>query len=95
VPRSFRGEESRGYPEPGAIREYKARSMFEEYKGLAVVFAILGLALAAYFIKSLRAARPPSPPPAQSVYIEVVPQKVEVVPQRAPPAPQNSPPNPP
>ena len=62
--------------------------MLEEYKGLAIVFAILGLALAAYFIKSVRAARPPSAPPAQSVYIEVVPQN-------APPAPQNSPPNPP
>jgi len=48
--------------------------MIEEYKGLAIVFAILALALAAYFIKSLRAARPAPPPPAQSVYIEVVPQ---------------------
>ena len=83
MPRSFRGEESRGYPEPGAIREYKARSMIEEYKGLAIVFAILALALAAYFIKSLRAARPAPPPPAQSVYIEVVPQN----------APPNAPPN--
>jgi len=48
--------------------------MLEEYKGLAVVFAILALALAGYFIKSLRSARPPAPPPAQSVYIQVVPQ---------------------
>ena len=59
MPRSFRGEESNGYPEPGAIREYKARSMLEEYRGLAIVFAIIALALAAYFIKSIRAARPP------------------------------------
>ena len=86
MPRSFRGEESRGYPEPGAIREYKARSMFEEYRGLAIVFAILALALAAYFIKSVRAARPPSPPPAQSVYIQVVPRN-------GPPVPQNLPAN--
>ena len=86
MPRSFRGEESRGYPEPGAIREYKPRSMLEEYRGLATVFAILALALAAYFIKSLRAARPPAPAP--SVYIQVVPQT-------APPAPQNEPANPP
>jgi len=84
VPRSFRGEESRGYPEPGAIQEYKARSMLQEYRGLAIVFAILALALAAYFIKSLRAARPPSPPPAQSVYIQVVPQNAEPAPQSAP-----------
>lgn len=47
--------------------------MLEEYRGLAIVFAII--ALAAYFIKSLRAARPPSPPPAQSVYIQVVPHE--------------------
>ena len=72
MPRSFRGEESRGYPEPDAIQEYKARSMLQEYKGLAIVFAILALALAAYFIKSLRAPRPPTP--TQSVYIQVVPQ---------------------
>lgn len=69
--------------------------MLEEYKGLAIVFAILALALAAYFIKSVRAARPPAPPPAQSVYIQVVPQNAPQVPQNAPPAPQNSPPNPP
>jgi hypothetical protein len=46
--------------------------MFQEHKGLAIVFATLALALAAYFIKSLRAARPPAPTP--SVYIQVVPQ---------------------
>jgi hypothetical protein len=86
VPRSFRGEESRGHPEPDAIQEYKARSMLEEYRGLAIVFAILALALAAYFIKSLRASRPPPPP--QPVYIQAVPQN-------APPAPQNEPANPP
>ena len=75
MPRSFRGEEPRGYPEPGAIREYKSRSMFEEYKGLAVVFGILFVALAVYFVKSMLAAPVPKPPPPQSVYIEVVPQK--------------------
>jgi hypothetical protein len=60
--------------------------MLEEHRGLAIVFAILALALAAYFIKSLRASRPP--PPAQSVYIQMVPQN-------APPVPQNEPANPP
>ncbi len=73
MPRAFRGEESRGYPEPGAITEYKAKSMIEEYRGLAIVFAILGLGLAAYFVKSLLAAPAPAPPPVQSVYVEVVP----------------------
>jgi len=73
VPRVFRGEESRGFPEPGAITEYKAKSMIEEYRGLAIVFGIIGLALTVYFIKSLLAAPHPQPPPVQSVYIEVVP----------------------
>ncbi len=62
MPRSFRGEEPRG-PEPGAIRDYKARSMIEEYKGLAIVFGILFLALTAYFVKSMLAAPKPPPPP--------------------------------
>jgi hypothetical protein len=75
VPRVFRGEESRGFPEPGALQEYKARSMVEEYRGLAIVFAVLGLALAAYFIKSMLAAPKPAPPPVQQVYIETVPAK--------------------
>jgi hypothetical protein len=72
VPRVFRGEEPRG-PGPGELHEYKSRSMFEEYRGLAIVFAVLGLALAAYFIKSMLAAPKTPPPPVQSVYIEAVP----------------------
>ncbi len=72
MPRSFRGEAPR-YPEPSAINEYKARSMIEEYRTLAIVFAILFLALAAYFVKSvLRAPKAPTPP-TQSVYVDVVP----------------------
>jgi hypothetical protein len=58
--------------------------MLQEYKALAIVFAILALALAAYFIKSLRAPRAP-PAPAQSVYIQVVPQNGPPVPQSPPP----------
>ncbi len=78
MPRSFRGEESRGYPQPGSIHEYKPRSMLEEYRGLAIVFGILLLALAAYFVKSIYAARPaPAPAPTQSVYIDVVPAKAD------------------
>jgi hypothetical protein len=50
--------------------------MVQEYRGLAIVFAIIGLALAAYFVKSLlRGPHLPPPPPPQSVYIEVVPRK--------------------
>jgi hypothetical protein len=47
--------------------------MVEEYRGLAILFAILGLALAGYFIKSMLAGPKPPPPPVQSVYIEAVP----------------------
>jgi hypothetical protein len=57
--------------------------MVEEYRGLAIVFGILALALAAYFVKSMLARRPaPPPPPPQSVYIDLVPPKPE--PQTAP-----------
>jgi hypothetical protein len=52
--------------------------MIQEYRGLAIVFAILGLALAVYFVKSvLRGPHLPPPPPPQSVYIEVVPPKAD------------------
>ncbi len=70
----FRGEESRGY-EPDAITQYKARSMVEEYRGLAIVFGIIALALAVYFVKSVLSAPKPAPPPVQSVYIEAIPAK--------------------
>ena len=69
--RVFRGEEPRG-PQPGELQEYESRSMIEEYRCLAIVFAIIGLALTGYFIKSILAAPKPSPPPVQSVYIETV-----------------------
>ena len=71
MPRSFRGEESRGYPVPGSLRPYKSRSMIEEYRALAIVFGILFLALAAYFVKSMLAAPKPKIP-VQSVYVDVV-----------------------
>ena len=74
MPRVFRGEEHRGY-EPNSISEYRAKSMIEEYRGLAIVFAVLGFALAVYFVKSILSAPKPTPPPPQSVYIEVVPPK--------------------
>jgi hypothetical protein len=75
VSRSFRGEEPSGHPEPGSIAAYKPRSVIEEYRGLAVVFGILALALTVYFIKSVLAAPKPPPPTPQSVYIEMVPQR--------------------
>jgi hypothetical protein len=74
-PKSFRGELPPGFIEPGAIKEYKARSMIEEYRVLAIVFGILALALAAYIIKSILTAPAPPPPPVQSVYIETVSPK--------------------
>jgi hypothetical protein len=49
--------------------------MLEEHRGLVIVFGILFLALAAYFVKSVLAAPKPPPPPVQSVYVEVVPPK--------------------
>ena len=81
MPRTFRGEEPR-QPEPGAIDEYKPRSMLEEYRGLAIVFGILFLAFAAYFVKSVLAGPKPKPPPVQSVYVEVVPQDNQPQPAR-------------
>jgi hypothetical protein len=50
--------------------------MVQEYRGLAIVFAILALALTVYFVKSLLRG-PHVPPPPQSVYIEVVPRKTD------------------
>ena len=75
APRAFRGELPPDYPEP--LPPYKVQTLLEEYRALAIVFGILALALAVYFIKSVLAGpqRPPPPPP--SVYIEVVPQKAQ------------------
>ncbi len=86
--RSFRGEPSRGDPAPGELQEYKARSLLEEHRTLAIVFAVLGLALAVYFVKSVIMAPPRPTPPAQSVYVEVLPTETapkEAAPNRTPP----------
>ena len=48
--------------------------MLAEYKGLAIVFSFLLLALTAHFVKWLLATPKPAAAPAQSVYVEVVPQ---------------------
>ncbi len=83
MPRAFRGEEPIG-PQPGEIKEYKARSMVEEYRPLAIVFGILAFALTVYFIKSVfwGPKLPPLPPrPEQSVYIDVMPPKAPTAPR--------------
>jgi hypothetical protein len=72
--RTFRGEESPS-GEPAAVNDFRSKSMVEEYRGLAIVFAVLALALTAYFIRSMLRAPKPAPPPVQSVYIETLPQK--------------------
>ena len=68
-PKSFRGEAG---PPPPELPEYKPPSLLTQHKGLAVVFGILFLALAAYFVWSLRAPR--ASPPAQPIYVEAAPQ---------------------
>jgi hypothetical protein len=71
APRLFRGELPPDYPEP--LPPYKVPTLLEEYRGLAIVFAVLGLALGVYFIKSILTAPPPPAPPAPpAVYIEPV-----------------------
>jgi hypothetical protein len=52
--------------------------MIQEYRGLTIVFAIIALGLAAYFVKWLVRGPPvPAPPPPQSVYIDVVPRTAD------------------
>jgi hypothetical protein len=74
APRLFRGELPPDYPEP--LPPYKVPTLLEEYRVLAIVFGVVALALAIYFIKSILTAPPPPPPPPppapQAVYIEPV-----------------------
>jgi hypothetical protein len=81
APRAFRSELPPDYPEPGELQPVKIKTMIEEYRGLAIVFGILALALAAYFIKSILRAPVRPPAPVQSVYIEAVPQNPPAKPQ--------------
>jgi hypothetical protein len=48
---------------------------------LAIVFAVVALAFAAYFIKSVLRAPAHQPPPPPSVYVEIVPQRAPAKPQ--------------
>jgi len=72
MPRAFRGERPE-IPLPGDVHQYKARSMVEDYRTLAIVFAIIALAFTVYFIKWVILAPKKPPPPVQSVYIENLP----------------------
>jgi hypothetical protein len=84
APRAFRGELPPDYPEP--LPAYKVKTLLEEYRVLAIVFGVLGLALGVYFVKSMLRAPPPPAPVLQSVYVETLP------PQPALPASQAEPP---
>jgi hypothetical protein len=81
APRAFRGELPADYPPPGELQPVKIKTMFEEYRALTIVFAVLALALAAYFIKWIVLAPAHQPPPLPSVYVEVVPQTPPAKPQ--------------
>ncbi len=82
-PRVFRGEEAADLTPTDVLPEYKPPSLLTQHKGVTIVFGILCLALAAYWVKSVRAARD-LPPPVQSVYIEMVPQTPATPPEPAP-----------
>jgi len=82
--RTFRGEASPdgasdvidpGATAPGAINDFRPKTMIEEYRILALVFGILALALGLYFVRSVLRAPKPAPPPVQSVYVDMVPPK--------------------
>jgi hypothetical protein len=82
MPRWFRGEAPPSLL-PGDVHKYKPRTVFEEYRVLAIVFGIIAVALTAYFIKWMVLAPKKPPPPVQSVYIETVPPQAP--PARDPP----------
>ena len=85
APRLFRGELPEGYPEP--LPPYKVPTLLEEYRVLAIVFGVIALALAVYFIKSILTAPPPLPPAQQAVYIETVPPSAPLQQPVSPSAP--------
>jgi len=58
---------------PAEAYVYKPPSMLAQYKGLAVVFAIVCLALAVYCFKAPHGSRY-TPPPKQPIYVDTVPQ---------------------
>ena len=72
-PRGFRGENQLAPSPADVLPQYKAPSVFADHKAIVIIFGILCLALAAYWIKSVRAAPRPAPPPVQAVYVDMVP----------------------
>ncbi|HLN50114.1 MAG TPA: hypothetical protein VK251_11465 [Steroidobacteraceae bacterium] len=52
---------------------YKPPSMLAQYKGLAIVFAIVCVALTLYCFMAPHGTRY-SPPPKQPIYVDAVPQ---------------------
>ncbi len=72
-PRVFRGEDQAGLAPTDVVPEYKPPSVFAEHKIIAVIFGMVCIGLAAYWIKSIWTAPKPTAPAAQSVYIEMVP----------------------
>jgi hypothetical protein len=83
APRAFRGELPPDYPEP--LPPYKVQTLLEEYRVLAIVFGIVALVLAVYFVKSILTAPPPPAPVQQSVYIETVPPQPTLPDAQTPP----------
>ena len=79
MPRAFRGERPE-IPLPADVHKYKPRTMVEEYRTLAIVFAIIAVLLTAYFIKWVVLAPKKPPPPVQSVYIETLPPQAPSAP---------------
>ena len=79
MPRAFRGERPE-IPLPADVHQYKARTVVEEYRTLAIVFGIVAVLLTAYFIKWVVLAPKKPPPPVQSVYIETVPPQAPSTP---------------
>jgi hypothetical protein len=80
MPRWFRGEAPPTLL-PGDVHQYKPRTVYEEYRVLAIVFAIIAVSLTAYFIKWVVLAPKKPPPPVQSVYIESIPPPAQPAPE--------------
>jgi hypothetical protein len=86
-PRTFRGEQSSDAPQPRAYQKYEVPSVLAQYRVLSIVFGILALALAVYFIKWMFAPSHPHASPLPSVYIEMVPPKTDPPPTDPPRSP--------
>lgn len=81
--RSFRPREGDELTLPEIESQYKPPPVWVEHRGIVICFALLCLALTAYWIKSVRSsdgsrpaaapARAPAAAAPESVYIEMVP----------------------